>query len=297
MTVIPNEATAVSTPLADALATVAAKLSSSTVQVCGHRSGNGSGVIWRSGLIITNAHVISGSRATVKLSDGRILDAVCTSQDRERDLAALAVEATDLPAAIIGDSSTLRVGELVLAIGNPSGIKSALTTGIVHAIKPTDASSSQRWVMADVRLAPGNSGGPLANARGQVVGINTMIADGLALAVPSNAVERFLHGSEQRPYLGVSVQPVFVPQADKRLFGLLLVEVGSGSPADLAGLLIGDVLIGASSQFFSGLTDLSNVLHNAAGGGLLTLNVIRGGKHIAIDISLQRHEMNAVEAA
>ena len=284
----------------DELATVAAELSRSTVQVCdakgadkpGRRFSNGSGVIWRSDLIITNAHVIHNSRATVKLSDGRVLDAVCTSRDPKRDLAALQVEVSDLPAAIIGDSTTLRVGELVLAIGNPKGFNCALTTGIVHAINLKDASSSQ-WVMADVRLAPGNSGGPLADAQGGVIGINTMIADGLALAVPSNVVERFLRGSE-RPYLGVSVQPVFVPQADQRIFGLLLVEVLSESPASQAGLLIGDVLIGASGQFFSGFNHLTNVLYDAA-GGLLTLDVIRGGKHIAVE--MRPHSENTVEAA
>ncbi len=284
MTIMQNES-------ANELATVAAELSRSTVQVFGRRYGNGSGVIWRSGLIITNAHVIHGSHATVKLSDGRVLDAVCTSRDPKRDLAALKVEVSNLPAAIIGDSATLRVGELVLAIGNPNGIKSALTTGIVHAINLKDASSSQ-WVIADVRLAPGNSGGPLSDARGRVIGINTMIADGLALAVPSNTVESFLCGSG--PYLGVSVQPVFVPQRDQRIFGLLLVEVLSGSPASIAGLLIGDVLIGASGEFFSGLNHLTNVLYNAADGGLLTLDIIRGGKLIAVEM---RSHSDAVEAA
>ena len=286
MTMIQKEST-------DELAPVAAELSRSTVQVCNRRYSSGSGVIWRSDLIITNAHVIHGSRATVKLSDGRVLDAVCTNRDPKRDLAALKVEVSDLPAAIIGDSATLRVGELVLAIGNPNGIKSALTTGIVHAIKPKDASSSQ-WVMADVRLAPGNSGGPLSDARGRVIGINTMIADGLALAIPSNVVEHFLRGGE-RPYLGVSVQPVFVPQASQRIFGLLLVEVLSGSPASQAGLLIGDVLVGASGQFFSGLNHLTDVLYNAAVGGLLTLDVIRGGKHIIVE--MRPDSENAVEAA
>lgn len=164
----------------------------------------------------------------------------------------------------------------MLAIGNPSGIKSALTTGIVHAIKPTGV-ISRHWVMADVRLAPGNSGGSLADARGRVIGINTMIADSLALAVPSNAVESFLLSSKQRLYLGMGVQPVCILQGDKRIFGLLLVEVCSGGPADFASLLIGDVLIGASGQFFSGFNNLSKVLHNAVAGGLLTLDLIRGG--------------------
>ncbi len=180
-----NEATKVT----EELAAVAAALSRSTVQVRSRRYGAGSGVIWHSsGLIITNSHVVRGSRATVELSDGRVFDAVCTSRDPQRDLATLKVSAVDLPSATVGDSDALRVGELVLAVGNPLGLVGALTTGIIHAIAPKDAS----WVQADVRLAPGNSGGPLADAQGRVIGINTVIAGGLALAVPSNAVERFL---------------------------------------------------------------------------------------------------------
>lgn len=192
MAITPNDAT----KLTEELVTVAAALSRSTVQVQSRKSGFGSGVIWHpNGLIITNAHVLRGSRATVKLSDGRVFDAVCIGRDIRRDLAALTVSVDDLPAATIGDSDDLRVGELVLAVGNPLGLVGALTTGIVHAIGPKDTSS--RWVQADVQLAPGNSGGPLANAQGRVIGINTVIAGGLALAVPSNAVERFLRLGEE----------------------------------------------------------------------------------------------------
>lgn len=179
------------TRITEELATVAAALSRSTVQVRTGRAGAGSGVIWQSdGLIITNAHVLSGLEATVELADGRVLDAVCISRDSEWDLAALTVSSADLPAAAIGDSNALRVGELVVAVGNPLGLVAALTTGIIHATGAKDSFS--RWVQADVRLAPGNSGGPLADAQGRVIGINSVIAGGLALAVPSKAVERFL---------------------------------------------------------------------------------------------------------
>ena len=185
MTITPNDATKVT----EELAAVAAALSRSTVQVRTRRFGVGSGVIWHpSGLIITNAHVVRGPRATVELSDGRVLDAVCTRRDLQRDLAALTVSAADLPSVTVGDSDALRVGQLVLAVGNPLGLVGALTTGIIHAMGPKDAS----WVQADVRLAPGNSGGPLADVHGRVIGINAVIAGGLALAVPSKAVERFL---------------------------------------------------------------------------------------------------------
>lgn len=156
---------------------VAEALNRSTVQVQSRRFGGGSGVIWQTissprvggseggGLIITNAHVIRGMGAKVKLSDGRVLDAVCIKRDTERDLAALRVDATNLPAATIGDSDALKVGELVLAVGNPLGFVGAVTTGIIHAT----ALLPRRWVEADIRLAPGNSGGALADAQGRVI--------------------------------------------------------------------------------------------------------------------------------
>ena len=267
-----------STDIASELAAVALGLNHCTVQVRSRHSGGGSGVIWHSdGLIITNAHVARDERVTVELSDGRVIDAVRTSVDPRRDLAALRIEATDLPVVTVGDSDVLRVGELVLAMGNPQGVVAALTTGIIHGVSPTDAQNRQRWIMADVRLAPGNSGGPLANARGQVIGINTMIAGGLAFAVPSNEVERFLKGGS-RPYFGVTLRPVQVLLENKRILGLLVLEVAAGSLAMAAGLMLGDVLIGACGQRFSTPDDLVNVLENAEPGESLPLEFLRQGK-------------------
>lgn len=267
-----------STNIASELAALALGLQRCTVQVRSRHSGGGSGVIWHSdGLIITNAHVARDERVSVELSDGRVIDAVRTSVDPRRDLAALRIEATDLPVVTVGDSDALRVGELVLAMGNPQGVVGALTTGIIHEVGPTDAQNRQRWVMADVRLAPGNSGGPLANARGQVIGINTMIAGGLALAVPSNEVERFLKGGS-RPYFGVTLRPVQVLLENKRILGLLVLEVAAGSLAMAAGLMLGDVLIGACGQRFNTPDDLVNVLENTEPGESLPLEFLRKGK-------------------
>lgn len=150
--------------LNDEFADLAAALSCSTVQVQCRRFAGGSGVIWHNNLIITNAHVVTRSHAQVELADGQVFDAVCISRDSQRDLAALRIDATDLPSATIRNSDALRVGELVLAVGNPLGLVGAVTTGIIHAIAPT-----ARWVQADIRLAPGNSGGPLADAQGRVI--------------------------------------------------------------------------------------------------------------------------------
>ncbi|MBR8832896.1 MAG: trypsin-like peptidase domain-containing protein [Stigonema ocellatum SAG 48.90 = DSM 106950] len=185
------------TNITNELASVAERLSQSTVKVQTRNWGGGSGVIWQpDGLIITNAHVAISKSATVELWDGRVFNAVRTHFDPQRDLAALKITATDLPTATIGDSHALRVGELVVAVGNPNGDQGAVTTGIIHA-------SNQRAVMADIRLFPGNSGGPLADCLGRVIGINTMIVNGLGVAIPSFAVVEHLLG-------GGTVQPVIV---------------------------------------------------------------------------------------
>jgi serine protease Do len=182
------------TNIATELAEVAQKVRKITVKVRGSSFGNGSGVIWQSSpflrgteggsLIITNAHVATSRRAIVELWDGRLYEAVRTDIDPSKDLAALLIPATNLPSAIIANSDALRAGELVLAVGNPFADKGATTVGIIHA-------NYQNVVMADIRLFPGNSGGALADCRGYVIGINTMIANGLAVAIPSATVERF----------------------------------------------------------------------------------------------------------
>jgi serine protease Do len=254
-------------------------------------------VIWRAdGLIITNAHVAHGPRASVELSDGRVLAATLTARDPQRDLAALTVEAASLPAAPIGDSQALRVGQLVLAVGNPLGITGALTAGIIHAIDPADTADIREWIRADVRLAPGNSGGPLADARGCVIGINSMLVGGLAFAVPSHMVERFLNGGEERPYLGVTLRGVRVPLAGTRVFGLLVFEVAAGSPAEQAGVWVGDVLIGSGGQPFKAAGDLARALRQASAGDTLPLDLIRGGKQIVCEVAV-RGTISGTEAA
>ncbi len=286
--------------LADELQALANRLCQATVQVRGQGPGGGSGVIWSpDGLIITNAHVARGDKATVELSDGRTLDAAVTAKDKARDLAALRVEATGLPAAAIGDSDALRVGELVLAVGNPLGMVGALTTGIVHTIAPAEGPRGHGWVQADVRLAPGNSGGPLTNARGEVVGINSMINGGLALAVPSNAVGRFLRGhgaADQRPYLGVTTQPVLVPLGARRAFGLLVLETSAGSPAEAAGLITGDVLIGTGERAFREPDDLAAALYGAGVGATVSFTVVRGGRQIVRDVVVRPAAPESVAA-
>ncbi len=191
-------ATAEAHALTSDLAAVVARLREITVEVRTAARGCGAGVIWANdGLVVTSAHVIAGAHgvsrdAEVVLADQRRLGAALVGWDRTVDVAVLRVEARDLLAATIGDSNRLRPGELVLAIGHPFGLAGAVVTGIVHAVPTGRGRAGPAWIQADLRLAPGNSGGPLADARGYVVGINAMIAGGLALAVPSDAVQSFV---------------------------------------------------------------------------------------------------------
>lgn len=189
--------------LDEAFSAVGEKLRRSTVQVFDGRRGAGSGVIWRAdGWIVTNAHVVRGNSARVRLADGQSLDAEVIARASERDLLALHISASDLPAAEIGASTAARVGEIVLAAGSPFGVRGAVNAGVLHAVGPVPGPvprvGNQQWLQADLQLAPGNSGGPLADANGRVIGINSMIAMGLGLAIPSHEVEQFLRRAMRR---------------------------------------------------------------------------------------------------
>ena len=219
---------------------IAESLRRSTVLINAGGRGNGSGVIWSSdGVIITNAHVAQRKQLRVQLWDSRELEAIVIASDPVRDIASIRVRASNLPAAAIGTSSRLRPGELAIAIGNPMGFVGALTTGVIHAVGPVPGLGPQKWVQAGVRLAPGSSGGPLADAAGRVIGINTMVAWQLALAIPSDAVTEFLAGGRSNrqaseSWLGVTLYPVQVPRNGNRsakTFGLVVLNVEPESPA------------------------------------------------------------------
>ncbi len=167
---------------------LAETLRRSTVQIYARRHGAGSGVIWNAeGLVVTNAHVIESRECVVETPDGRKLEAVLVKRDARRDLAVLRVSpAAPWEPAALGDSRNLRAGQVVLAVGNPLGVSGAVTTGIIHA------TSRKEWIQADISLAPGNSGGMLADTEGRLIGINSMIYQGIALAVPTHAIALFL---------------------------------------------------------------------------------------------------------
>jgi serine protease Do len=267
----------------------------SVVQVRSRDRGAGAGVIWdEDGLVLTNHHVVAGGRRSARvqvvLQGGRSFDAEVVRRGRGRDLALLHIKDAPggLPAAPVGDSGALRVGELVYAIGHPWGRLGSVTAGIVSGLGEVRGPGGRaRFVQSDVALAPGNSGGPLLNARGEVVGINAMIFGRQALAIPSNTASAWL-AKEPRPRLGVRVLPVELPPSLRRgdpgtpETGLMIAAVGGGSPAERAGLLVGDVLLGVGEGTPEGAEALLDDIARA--GDAVSLRVMRGGKISYVDV-------------
>jgi serine protease Do len=269
----------------------------SVVQVRSNGRGLGAGVIWPGdGLVMTNHHVVAGGRRSnvrVALSDGRTLDAEVVKTGRNLDLALLGLNGDhgDPPAAPVGDSDALRVGELVYAIGHPWGRVGAVSAGIVGGVgelRGPERGSSTRYVRSDVALAPGNSGGPLLNARGEVVAINAMIFGNMALSIPSNTAGAWVAG-ERRPRLGIGVLPVEVPVSLRRgeagTAGLVIAGVEAGGAADRAGLLVGDVLLDAAGEPLGEPGALLEALARA--GDAVSLRVMRRGKIMVMEVRLK----------
>ena len=259
----------------------------SVVQVRSGGRGIGAGVIWPGdGLVLTNYHVVAGGRGNVKvaLHDGRTLDADVMKSSRSLDLALLRVgRENDLPAALIGDSDALRVGELVYAIGHPWGRIGAVSAGIVGELRRPGSS----YIRSDVALAPGNSGGPLLNARGEVVAINAMIFGSMALSIPSNAAGAWVAG-ERRPRLGIGVLPVEIPaslRGEAGASGLVIAAVESGGAADRAGLLVGDVLLSGAGHPLERAETLLEAIARA--GEAVSLRVMRGGRIMLMEVRLE----------
>jgi serine protease Do len=260
----------------DGLGALAERVRRFTVLVEPGERGNGSGVIWSAdGTIVTNAHVARGSRARVSLWDGHEFSGEVASRDTRLDLAVLRIPATGLIAAVAADSSQIRPGEVAIAVGNPLGFLGALTMGVVQRVGPLRGVGGQNWVQADVRLAPGNSGGPLADSRGRVIGINTMVAGRLALAIPSNDVTQFLRAGSDVQWLGVAARPVRLPRFARGRIGLLLLEVEAQSPAGMASLMAGDILLGTEAAAFGSVEDLATVLEGKE-PRVLRLQFLRG---------------------
>ena len=274
-------------------AALAARLRRSVVAIgsgrgSGHGSGRGvgAGTVWRPELIVTNHHVVGGKQARVETADGRTIEARVTARDREHDLVALEAPGLDLDPLATREAASLRLGELLFAVGHPWAEAGSVSAGIVLTTGP--ASAEHRvpvadTVRADLRLAPGNSGGPLADARGRVVGINSMIAGGSAVAIPSEAVERMLAGGERRPgFLGIVGRAVPLAEDGGADAGLLITEVVVGSAAEGARLLPGDILVGLDGE--RGLETIAQRLRGIVVDVPLRLLLLRGGSPLEVEV-------------
>jgi serine protease Do len=271
----------------------------SVVQVQSGGRGIGTGVIWRSDAtrceIVTNAHVVAGSerrsgRGAIKVvtADNREFDATVTATNAQLDLAMLRVEAGNLPVAKVEDSSRLRVGELVFAIGNPWGQVGVVTSGIVSgtgSIQIQGTNRTAQYIRSDVLLAPGNSGGPLLSAEGAVVGINAMIFGGdLSVAIPSHVASEWIAGSPDNPVrLGIGVQAVRLPSQKQ---GLLVVDIQPDGAAAKS-LLVGDVVLGVAGEAVDDPDRfIGAITRNARQRGVVPLNVMRGGALQDVDVQV-----------
>jgi serine protease Do len=266
--------------VASDLAAVAEALRRVTVRVHDERGrGAGSGTVWSDGVIVTNAHVARGRHATVLDAEGRTARAAVKRRDTARDLALLLVEPGTTGgwrgnAAVARDSRTIRVGEMAVAVGNPLGLVGALTAGLVQRC-------NDRWVIADVRLAPGSSGGPLADSGGRVIGVNSMVAGGLAFAVPASAIAAFVDGDHRPSGLGIRVTPALIARHGKRVAALLVIDVEAGSRADGAGLMLGDAIVGADGAELVGRSP-ERLARSA------TIEIVRAGQTAVVALGSAR---------
>ena len=275
-----------------------------------HRSqtGIGSGVlINKSGLILTNNHVVEGAdQVIVRLHDGREFKAVDVKTDPKTDIAVVRIEAgEDLPFASLGDSDAMEIGDWVLALGQPFGLESTVTAGIISAKhRGIGITDRENFLQTDAAINPGNSGGPLVNLDGQVIGINTAISssgggnDGIGFAIPVNMVkwvgkQLVAEGKVHRAYLGVGIQPVTAELAKQfhvgPRAGVLINQVHANTPAEKAGLQSGDVIVEFSGNPVTDPRELQLLVESADMDRSHSLKVVREGKHV--DLSLQPEEL------
>jgi len=275
---------------------IAERLRRATVSVSSGQRGHGSGFIVRpEGVIVTNAHVAAFSPIHVGLWDGTRAPAEVITRDVGRDIAILRLSKSGLPSATLADSDQVRVGELVIAIGNPLGFIGALTTGIVHSIGRVPGLGPMKWIQSDVRLAPGNSGGPLANAQGHVLGVNTMVAAGIGLAVPSNTVSRYLRAQRWASPLGIVARPLEMSRIGREGLGLMILEVVRESPAAMASLMPGDILIGFGGKVWDSMDDFEKALEDAR-ESLVRLQFLRGDRTNVRTVAVRLRSQTRVAA-
>ena len=275
----------------------------------------GSGVIIDpSGYILTNNHVVGGAEeVTVTLEDDRELKAKVVGTDAKTDLAVLKVDARGLHAAPLGDSERLRVGEWVIAVGNPFGLSSSVSAGIISALGRVNVGVAdyENFIQTDASINPGNSGGPLVDLDGRVVGVNTAIFSqnggsmGVGFAIPSNMARAVVtsliaHGHVTRGFIGVIIQDMDAGLASlfgyKNLHGALVSDVSSGGPADRAGIRRGDIITLFARRPIVNVSQLRGLVANAVPGSRIPVEVFRDGQRHELSIQVEEQQAQTVSA-
>jgi len=287
--------TGVLAQLSEALAATVETVGQSVVRVEGRRRGAASGIAWSSdGVVVTAHHSVQRDYdLRLGLPDGEIVSAELVGRDPSTDLAVLRIDASDLTAATLGNSHHLRPGQLAVAIGNPYGFQHSVTAGVISALGRSLKAGSGRLmedvIQTDAALNPGNSGGPLVDSRGLVIGVNTamiFLAQGLSFAVAVNtaryvAARLIKDGRVRRSFIGIVGQDVEVPQRLRDRHGLddkggvLVLEVSSGGPAERAALKKGDVIVGMEGQRITGTGDLLRLMNEERIGTVTSLMILR----------------------
>lgn len=279
------------------------------------QKGGGSGFLFTpDGFLLTNSHVVRGAaRIDVALSDGRRFEAELVGDDPDTDLAVLRVRGASFTPVALGDSSRLKVGQLVVAIGNPYGFQCTVTAGVVSALGRSFRADSGRLIdniiQTDTALNPGNSGGPLVDSSGEVVGVNTAVifpAQGLCFAIPINTAKLVAacliqDGRITRGVIGVAGQDVRLPRHLVRAHGLaaesgiLVIAVGGGSPADRFGVMEGDIIVGFGGAPIDGIDALHRALTGAQVGVKTPLALLRDAEKLQLDIIPEASTARKVE--
>ena len=260
--------------------------------------GEGSGVVVDpKGYILTNNHVVAGAdKLTIRLLDGREFKGTVRGTDPKTDLAVVYVEATDLPAASLGDSDKIQVGEWAIAIGSPFGLQETVTVGVISAKgrKGLGTGTYEDFIQTDASINPGNSGGPLVNIEGEVIGINSMIiipGQGIGFAIPINLAKSIMmdlikSGKFVRPWVGIGLQDLnedLVKSFDlKEKDGALISQVFEGSPAEKVGLKVGDVIVEIDGVKIKNSQDVVHEVLKKQVGQKVKMDLIREGKKVEI---------------
>ncbi len=262
----------------------------------------GSGIlISKDGYIVTNDHVVRDAESIqVKLSNDKVYDAKVVGGDQKTDIAVIKISAADLPAAVLGDSDKLEVGQWAIAIGNPFGLDRTMTVGVISATGRSNMGieTYENFIQTDASINPGNSGGPLLNVYGEVIGINTAIVaagQGIGFAIPINMAKPVFSqliqkGNVSRGYMGVTIQPVTDELAQsfglKQTKGALVNDVIKGGPAEKAGVRQGDIITGLNGSEVKDPSHLQRLVAEAGIGKVAKISVFRDGKKLELSITL-----------